>query len=260
MVKHLSMKGLINSITNLAGAGFLLFLFAVWQTEPAPSTDSVTDTGNTELPPPPTVLSPRLPPQPENWLEKLKSRLSSPCDGQSREIYRSCNHLEMRQRVFDVIHPANNGSFNLGVVCDVYDYLHEKWQYRPDPLREELFALATDSWDMCAGDCDDFAIAMAAALQSVGGYPRIVLAGFEGGDGHAYCEINLGAMPSEVMEDYLHSRYEIRPGKALYFRYDLLGNLYLNLDWGEPHPGAGYADSYFEVALYPVGKRCEELL
>lgn len=260
--KTVAMKGCLNSLYQLAGLVIIVvFLFAIYVDEPAELTtpDPVPVVAPVTLPPPPPVPDPHIPPPSSHWTDKLARFVSHPCKAQCKEIFTACNFQDMRKRVFAEIHPSNNGPFNLGVVCDVFDYLYSQWQYRSDPITTEFFADATDSWDMRAGDCDDFAIAMAAALQCTGGYPRIILAGFNNGNGHAYCEVNLGSMDLDQMTNYLKIRYKLGRHKVLYYRFDSYGNLYLNLDWTENHPGGHYQPSQYETALYPVGKLCETL-
>jgi len=120
------------------------------------------------------------------------------------------------------------------------------WGYIADPLGSEKNQYANETIKKGKeqartgmGDCDDFAILMAALVESIGATPRIVLA-YDSSTGHAYTEVYLGDLGSEDNQveeviQWLREKY-------------LLDNVYvhinpetkdvwLNLDWGQDSRG-----------------------
>ena len=66
------------------------------------------------------------------------------------------------------------------------------WKYVNDPKGFEYFSPASETIKLkLSGDCDDFAIVMAATLQAIGANTRVVMAYGEK-SGHAYAEVNMG--------------------------------------------------------------------
>src|SRR4026208_1391522 len=56
----------------------------------------------------------------------------------------------------------------------VFKKINRNWNYVSDPVGQEYFAKASESAKYLAGDCDDHAIMMVAAIKSIGGTARFV--------------------------------------------------------------------------------------
>jgi hypothetical protein len=129
------------------------------------------------------------------------------------------------------------------------------WSYVPDPRGIDYFMYANETLDIgkgvgCAGagDCDDFAILMAALVESVGGTTRIILAHNSSTGGHAYTEVYLGRIndPKNQVEeiiDWLKRKFNT---VKIYTHIDTdTKDVWLNLDWGpdekgNAHPGGPF--------------------
>lgn len=150
------------------------------------------------------------------------------------------------------------GDLNADQICEIYIYLKfgdrakNGWRYVRDPRGIDSWNYANESLKIgdkanCVGlgDCDDFAILMAAFIESIGGTTRIVLANNNSIGGHAYTEVYLGQLnnPNNKVEKVigcLQQEYGI--GK-IYGHVDTdTKEVWLNLDWGpdekgNAHPG-----------------------
>lgn len=97
------------------------------------------------------------------------------------------------------------GDLTIDQIGSIYHYLKngenpiKGWSYIRDPRGTDYFNYANASLRIgkaagCAGagDCDDFAILMAALVESIGGTTRIILANNNTTGGHAYAEVYLG--------------------------------------------------------------------
>lgn len=165
------------------------------------------------------------------------------CKGRNRELESTCDASRVRDAAIQMICPENTGPFNIGQVCDIFDYLQTNWEYISDPYRAEFFADAQQSLTHYRGDCDDFAIALATCIRSVGGLCRIV-AGYRLKGGHAYAQVCLGATNLLDIDRYLMDRY---PENGSQFEYcvqvDKWGNRWLNLDNRHSSPGGPLVDA-----------------
>jgi len=130
------------------------------------------------------------------------------------------------------------GSFNLGQICDIFDFCYENWSYVNDPIARDYYAKASETLkNGLNGDCDDFAILVCSMILAIGGEARISFA-FNNDDGHAFAEVNIGKTSREEVERYLLARY----GKAELNHKKEGENWWLNLDWWGQYPGAKYWD------------------
>jgi transglutaminase-like putative cysteine protease len=69
------------------------------------------------------------------------------------------------------------GEYNVGQICSVYEHIRYNWKYVSDPSGRDYYASASETiGNGLAGDCDDFAILMAAAIEAIGGSSRIIAA------------------------------------------------------------------------------------
>lgn len=161
-------------------------------------------------------------------------------------------------KVIDASHPITRdyavrlastspGSFNVGQVCAIFNETYSNWKYVNDPKGGDYFSEASRSINLgLAGDCDDFAIVMAAAIRAIGGETRVIFAyNSKEESGHAYAEV---AIPSEWgSENNVKKKivdYYKRKGKKLrnndiHIKREK-GKLWLNLDWWSVHVGGPY--------------------
>jgi tetratricopeptide (TPR) repeat protein len=153
------------------------------------------------------------------------------------------------------------GDLTADQISSIYDYLKNGdgtkrgWSYVRDRRGLDYFRYANESLKLgertdCSGvgDCDDFAILMAALVESVGGTTRIILARNNTTGGHAYTEVYLGQLDAqntqvEAIIDWLKEKFDT--GK-IYTHIDTdTKDVWLNLDWGPDekgitHPGGPF--------------------
>jgi Flp pilus assembly protein TadD len=148
-----------------------------------------------------------------------------------------------------------SGDYTIDQVSSIYEYLKDEWHYVRDPrgsdylnFANESLAFGKDAGCVGAGDCDDFAILMAALVESVGGTTRIILVKNSTRGGHAYAEVYVGRLngtDSHVDEvlSWLRQKYET---DKIFTHIDTdTGDIWLNLDWGAEeiaiaHPGGPF--------------------
>jgi hypothetical protein len=134
----------------------------------------------------------------------------------------------------------HQGEYNIAQVCEIFKFLYNNWKYVNDPVGQDYVARASES--ICQlhfkGDCDDFAVAMAACVLSIGGNARINTAQSSEG-GHAFCEVNISKMDEN---DVLNAIKQVIPNANI----DMLctnsddSGKWLNLDWWASYPGGKY--------------------
>jgi len=147
------------------------------------------------------------------------------------------------------------GDYTIEQVSAIYTYLKEDWHYVRDPRGVDYYMYANESLLVgkeagCsgAGDCDDFAILMAAFIESIGGTTRIILARNETTGGHAYTEVYLGQLNSQNNQvDYaLKWLMQKHNTNKIFTHIETdTSEVWLNLDWGKDekgnsHPGGPY--------------------
>jgi hypothetical protein len=113
-----------------------------------------------------------------------------------------------------------SGDYTIEQVCAIYSDLKDDWHYVPDPRGMDYFSYANASLKVgeksnCigAGDCDDFAILMAALVESIRGTTRIILARNNTTGGHAFTEVYIGQLDSqynqvELITDWLKDKFD----------------------------------------------------
>lgn len=156
---------------------------------------------------------------------------------------------------------SDQGPFHVGQVAAIWGLVRGQWRYVNDPHGDEYFAKASETIDNeMIGDCDDFAIVLAAMIESVGGDARIVISDGERG-GHAYAEACIPDTAENVVST-LQKHYRTRTDRAsrqirvreLNHRTDANCGVWLNLDWSAEIPGGPYGQETWAVAVYPSGK------
>jgi len=131
----------------------------------------------------------------------------------------------------------------------VFKKINRKWNYVNDPVGKEYFAKASESVKFLAGDCDDHAIMMVAAIKSIGGRARFVST-----TGHLYPEIMIGDKFDLVrIEDLIKNvLFPIESkDQSLHYHTDADGKIWLNLDYTAAYPGGRYYADPILGILYP---------
>lgn len=157
---------------------------------------------------------------------------------------------------------TDDGPFRVEQVARIWKHARLEWSYVNDPRGGDYFARASETiTNDFAGDCDDFAIVLAAMIEAIGGRTRVVLMdGPEGG--HAYTEVCIDGPPDEVSQKiarfYRRSwdrRLGARPAQAqIHFRTDTTCPVWLNLDWSTNVIGGPYGEERYAIAVYSDGR------
>src|SRR5690606_2132053 len=136
------------------------------------------------------------------------------------------------------------GPFHVEQVAAIWLHVRARFNYVNDPRGKEYFARASETIaNGFAGDCDDFAITLAAMVSAVGGRVRVVLMDGARG-GHAYAEACVEAQASDVqrrLRTYVRKNWDKRLGSVpamttAYYRSDDSCPVWLNLDWNANVP------------------------
>jgi transglutaminase-like putative cysteine protease len=232
---------------------------------PTSSSSSSSDYGdNTEWEAPEPQEEP-LPPPPKiefkvtSHKKKLFKELFKSCNlsGDKKQLVTSCNYTDPTLRNQAVaIAGQSPGSFNVGQVCDIFDYCYGGWNYVNDPAATEVVEYASNTLaNGLNGDCDDFAVLVCSMVLAVGGEARINYAYGQDG-GHAFTEVNIG---NTEVDDYLTKRYrDVYDGSGVWSRVDADGNRWLNLDWWGKHPGGRYFEYTQGTSFYILQEYCSD--
>ena len=132
------------------------------------------------------------------------------------EIIKAADYTNPTTRDFAVKIAArydwSEGRYNLAQVVSIYEYLYDNWKYVSDPYGIDYFSPASRTIDLgLSGDCDDFAILMAAVIKAIGGTPRLTVAyGSEGN--HMYTEVYMGNEEhAKKIAKEIQNRYAEKP-------------------------------------------------
>jgi transglutaminase-like putative cysteine protease len=160
------------------------------------------------------------------------------------------------------VNKSSSGNYNLAQVCDIWEYCYKNWIYIDDPNGEDFFSPASNTIQTgLKGDCDDYAILLAALVQAIGGTSRVVIASDEQGNNrHAYAEVYLGTSQDSVQDatDYICKRFSC--GKnAIWTHHETdssgVTRYWLNLDWWANYPGGPYKFDTDKKYYYPSGNQ-----
>lgn len=156
------------------------------------------------------------------------------------------------------IQSSSSGEYNLAQVCDIWEYAYKSWDYINDPQGSDFYSPASNTISVgLKGDCDDYAILIAALVESIGGTSRVVTASDSDGNRHAFAEVYLGTSENEVnaARDYICHRYDCK-NIWYYPDSDSSGTTryWLNLDWWANHPGGPYNADVNRVPFYPADR------
>jgi hypothetical protein len=131
----------------------------------------------------------------------------------------------------------------------VFKKINRNWNYVNDPVGQEYFAKASESVKYLAGDCDDHAIMMVAAIRSIGGTARFVAT-----TGHLYPEMLIGdKFDIDKIDDLIKNvLFPIESkGQSLHYHTDPDGKIWLNLDYSAAYPGGRYYADPILGILFP---------
>jgi len=155
-----------------------------------------------------------------------------------------------RNFALQCVNPVNSGPYNIGQICDIWDISMESWVYVNDPpgnAFEPTPASVTISAGL-RGDCDDFAVLLAALITAIGGWTRFIVATKQNA-AHAYAEVYAGKWgENQYITNYICARYNI---SSVWYWEEDDGSAWLNLDWQEHHPGGRYYDGNRIFVIYP---------
>lgn len=156
-----------------------------------------------------------------------------------------------RDYALSLVRSSHSGTYNIAQICDIWEGVYVRWIYVNDPQGAEYFSPASRTVNIgLKGDCDDFAILMAALIEAIGGDTRVVLASDYLEDGHAFSEVYVGDEYRDLRDaaEYISERYGCETiwyqKSTGYFGSD---EYWINLDWWNEHPGGDYFQ--FEDAL-----------
>ena len=144
------------------------------------------------------------------------------------------------------------GEYSICQICKIYDYLYKNWRYVNDPKGFEYVSPASRTIKAnLAGDCDDYAVLMAAMIAGIGGTSRVILA-WNNDSGHAYAEVYMGDETNlnanakwirqhyQIFFDWLFGQDTVGP---IAYHQDPDGGCWLNLDWTSKFPGGPFFKS-----------------
>jgi hypothetical protein len=229
----------------------------VWNILRNTNSSTILDTSSTieEVLPPPPDISYSVSSHKKILLDEIFKNCN--LNSSKTKLIEACNYLndDVRNKAVSIA-GEDEGSFNLGQVCDIFDYCYSNWKYVNDPRQSEVYASASGTISNgLNGDCDDFAILVCSLILSIGGEARINFA-YSEDTGHAFTEVNIG---KALSLDYLMKRYKNDyAGTDIWTRTDAQGNKWLNLDWFAKHPGGEYFDFKNGTTYYIIQKYCED--
>ena len=212
------------------------------------------ETKKEELPTPPTIIY-----EISTHKKELIAELTKKCNyaNDKDELVTACDYKNVRN--IGVILAGNSeGYFNIGQICEIWDYCRKKWKYVNDPVTSYVSSASNTVKADYSGDCDDFAVLMCSLSLSIGGEARINYAKNSKG-GHAFTEVNIGKTDLGNIENYLSKRYKMTfdSSNKLNFRIDKEGNKWLNLDWFSKYPGGKYFNFLSGTTYYVLHNYCE---
>ncbi|MCK5737357.1 MAG: hypothetical protein KAH21_12805, partial [Spirochaetaceae bacterium] len=126
---------------------------------------------------------------------------------------------------------SSPGSIGVKQIITIHRYISSEWKYVNDPMfvNQDYYSPAHRTLAAgLAGDCDDYAVLMAASIEAVGGKTRI-MAGSCAEGGHAWPEVYIGA--KDAWKEALREIGLVYPGRTIQYLTDGSGKYWLTLDW-----------------------------
>ncbi|MFA5575607.1 MAG: transglutaminase domain-containing protein [Brumimicrobium sp.] len=194
--------------------------------------------------------------------KKILNELFKDCNltGNKKQLVNACNYTNnsLRNKAVSIA-GQSAGNFNLGQVCDIFDYCYNNWKYVNDPQTTNYVEYASTTLNNgLNGDCDDFAVLVCSMILSIGGEARINYA-YNPESGHAFTEVNIGNTDINSIENYISKRYKkVYNKNGVWSRTDENGNKWLNLDWFANHPGGQYFDYTHGTMFYIIQGYCND--
>lgn len=156
---------------------------------------------------------------------------------------------------------TDDGPYHVEQVALIWSHVRGRWKYVNDPKGGEYFAKASETiTNEFVGDCDDYAITLAAMITAIGGEARVILMDGPGG-GHAYTEVCLRQDPKEVatrLARHYKKNWDRYVGKQrlteIHYRQSDACPVWLNLDWNAMVPGGQYVEEIWAVAVTTDGR------
>jgi hypothetical protein len=153
---------------------------------------------------------------------------------------------------------AYPGEYNIDQICKIYNHIYKNWKYVNDPRGTDYLSKASQTIESnLTGDCDDFAILIATAIESIGGRTRISFASNASG-GHAFTEVYFADDPQKLydrinyhFQGLLEYIFDISKVKKINYRTDRVKGYWLNLDYTSKYPGGTYYDFTRCTIFYP---------
>jgi hypothetical protein len=187
--------------------------------------------------------------QTDSYYQKKAESIASAIDYQNSVVH----NFALQQ-----ISRSHSGDYTTGQICDIWDSIHNKWTYVSDAANLNYYTPASDSIkNGLKGNCLDYAILNAAAIESIGGSTRVITVDSPSEDGHAYAEVYVADDKSELLslETYIGERYH---PKFVYHDEETTSDgqthYWLNLDWQSNYPGGEfYKGNGTRYAFYPNG-------
>jgi len=123
------------------------------------------------------------------------------------------------------------GTIGMKQIITIHRYISGEWKYVNDPMfvdRDYYSPAGRTISTGLAGDCDDYAILTASAIEAIGGKTRIMSGSCSEG-GHAWPEVYIGERSAwnEAMR-VVDAEY---PGRKIQYIRDDSGEYWLCLDW-----------------------------
>jgi hypothetical protein len=114
------------------------------------------------------------------------------------------------------------------------------WNYTSDPKGEDYYASASESIRLMAGDCDDYAILMAALIKAIGGEVRLIRTA-----NHMYPEVKVCSYEQfpdiiDLIKNRLFFKESL--GNRIYYHLDEWNNIWLNFDYTNIYPGGAFME------------------
>jgi len=178
----------------------------------------------------------------DEWGDEIGSAIYNAADYQNPTT---------RDYALSLVRSDHSGEFNIAQICDVWEQVYRKWTYVNDPQGTDYLSPASRTISISLkGDCDDFAVLVAALIEAIGGNARVVLASDSSSDGHAFPEVYVGDDYKDLRAAayYICERYGC---KTIWYQktegYFGTDEYWINLDWWNDHPGGDFFP--FEYAL-----------
>ncbi|MBO4646476.1 MAG: transglutaminase family protein [Bacteroidales bacterium] len=170
-----------------------------------------------------------------------------------REFWRGANITPAVKQYANTAATKNFSKFQKGEqrkyvqFFSIFKDINDKWKYVDDPENRDYIASAEESLQSFAGDCDDYAVLMAACLKSVGGTVRLVRT-----QNHIYPELKLDKPKDLNMVIKLITKdlFKKQIGKNhIKYHKDDKGNVWLNMDYTDKYPGGRFLDNQITAIL-----------